>query len=112
VAFGPASEWCGLNLIIHMMVINSRGQEKKVENSDTGALAVTRDYPRILSVDILTIRIIAIFSRIRISRILSEDTIRIPVSVVNTAADSSRGVLWSTYMKLHESLSHIDMGET
>jgi hypothetical protein len=43
-----------------------------VENSDTGALAVTRDYPRILSVDILTIRIVAIFSRIWISRILSE----------------------------------------
>jgi hypothetical protein len=40
-------------------------------------------------VDILTIRIVAIFSRIRISRIrisriLSEDTIRIPVFVVNT----------------------------
>ena len=31
-----------------------------MENSDTGALAVTRDYPRILSVDILTIRIVAI----------------------------------------------------
>jgi hypothetical protein len=55
-----------------------------VENSDTGALAVTRDYLRILSVDILTIRIVAIFSRIRISWILSEDAIRIPVSVVNT----------------------------
>jgi len=47
-----------------------------MENSDTGTLAVTRDYPRILSVDILTIWIVAIFSRIRISRILSEDTIR------------------------------------
>ena len=60
-----------------------------MKNSDTGALAVTRDYPRILSVDILIIRIVAIFSRIRISRILSEDTIRIPVSVVNT--DAFRG---------------------
>ena len=62
-----------------------------MENSDTGALAVTRDYPRILSVDILTIRIVAIFSRIRISRILSEDTIRIPVSVVNTGTSSAAG---------------------
>jgi hypothetical protein len=55
-----------------------------MENSDTGALAVTRDYLRILSVDILTIRIVVIFSRIRISRIVSEDSIRILVSVVNT----------------------------
>jgi hypothetical protein len=56
-----------------------------VENSDSSALAPTRDYPRILFADILTIWIVRIFSRIRISRILSADSIRIPVSVVNTA---------------------------
>ena len=76
-----------------------------MENSDTGALAVTRDYPQILSVDILTIRIVAIFSRIRISRILSENTIRIPVSVVNTGAHNA----WSYEAKIvgHGNLNHL-----
>jgi hypothetical protein len=51
--------------------IDSTRQEKWVENFDSSALAPTRDYPRILSADIPNIRIVRIFSRIRISRIVS-----------------------------------------
>jgi hypothetical protein len=68
-----------MNLTMILMIILTVRQEKWVENSATGALAVTRD-----------IRIVMIFPRIQISRIVSADIIRIVVSVVNTGCCKSR----------------------
>jgi hypothetical protein len=71
--------------------IDSKRQEKWVENSATGALVVTRDHPDGIRGEYLDIWIVMKFPQIRISRMASADGIQIPVSVVNTG-DEDEGV--------------------
>jgi hypothetical protein len=71
-----------------LAIIDSKRQEKWVENSATRALAVTRDHLDGIQGEYPDIRIVMKFPRIRISRMASADGIRIPVSVVNTGYES------------------------